>query len=104
MAAGNSTRARVARSSSPFPKPKRPHRPDRPEGSLAPATSRLTGADELLESLSSRLALVETVSLALQTLEDRPEVGSISAALELAVAMLARVHEDVDHFVQRVRT
>src|SRR5689334_9417191 len=51
---------------------------------------------ELLENLSARLALVETASIALQKFEEEPEIGSICAALEHAVRMLANAHEQVD--------
>jgi hypothetical protein len=54
----------------------------------------------LLESLSARLALVETASIALQKFEEEPEIGSICAALENAIRMLASAHEQVDLYLR----
>jgi hypothetical protein len=41
-------------------------------------------AGELLGKLSTAIALVETVSFAMQTCEDEPDLGSIATSLELA--------------------
>jgi hypothetical protein len=56
---------------------------------------------ELLEDLSAQLALVETVSIALQKFENRQEVGAICTSLERAVRRLADEHERVGHYLLR---
>jgi hypothetical protein len=54
---------------------------------------------ELLETLSSRLSLVETASLALQKFEEDAGIGGVCASLEHAVRMLAEAHEQVEHYL-----
>lgn len=56
---------------------------------------------ELLEDLSAQLALVETVSIALQKFEDQQEIGAICTSLERAVRRLADVHERVRRHLLR---
>jgi hypothetical protein len=65
--------------------------------------ARRAESGELLEHLSAQLALVETVSIALQKFEEQPEIGAICASLEHAVSMLASAHEHVEHYLQRMR-
>jgi hypothetical protein len=60
--------------------------------------------EELLEILSKRLALVETCAAALHTIEDDPQVGPVSQALDQATELLGKAHEAVGHFVQGVRS
>jgi hypothetical protein len=92
MAANKSSRHHAARSTRSHLK------------SCRDTTVKPLKADELLELLSSRLALVETASVALKTLDDDPDVGPISQALAQAAVMLGHAHESVGHFVQRVRS
>jgi hypothetical protein len=54
---------------------------------------------DLLETLSSRLSLVETASLALQKFEEDAGIGGVCASLEHAVRMLAEAHEQVEHYL-----
>ena len=91
-------RAGMPRSSRNRNTPSSARAPRKGGGSSPPAY------DELLENLSRHLSLVETVSIALRTLEDRPEVGPICAALEQAVTLLGRAHEAVDEYLRRRRT
>jgi hypothetical protein len=92
MAAVKSSRHSAARSTRSRPKSRH---------EIAP---RPLKADELLELLSSRLALVETCSVALRSLDEDPDVGSISQALAHAAVLLGQAHESVGLFIQRVRS
>ena len=82
--------ARKSHSSTPTPARKGRARPTRQEPDPVPKPS------ELLETLSARLALVETASIALRKFEEEPEIGSICASLEHAALMLGRAHADVE--------
>jgi hypothetical protein len=67
------------------------------------------GPGEALSKLSTAIALVETVSFAMRTHGDEPDVGSIAASLEVACCQLVRAYSDIDlalmrgvcHFVVR---
>ncbi|MEJ1962936.1 MAG: hypothetical protein WDO56_15865 [Gammaproteobacteria bacterium] len=65
---------------------------------------RLREPDDVVECLSNRLALVETVSLAMREFEDHPGVGPICTALEQAVDLLGRAHSAVNLYLQRGRS
>ena len=82
--------ARKSRSSTPSSARKAPARRARQEPDAVPKPS------ELLETLSARLALVETASIALRKFEEEPEIGSICASLEHAALVLGRAHADVE--------
>ena len=65
---------------------------------------RLREPDDVVECLSNRLALVETVSLALREFEAHTGVGAICTALEQTVDLLGRAHAAVNLYLQRTRT
>ena len=64
---------------------------------------RLREPDDVVECLSNRLALVETVALALREFEAHPGVGPICTALEQSVELLGRAHAAVNLYLQRTR-
>jgi hypothetical protein len=67
------------------------------ELSSAPARDR----DELIFRLSSALALIETVSVALREFEDQPTLGAICMALNLTIVVVGRAHTDVEQYLER---
>lgn len=62
--------------------------------------ARVRRCEELRARLDARLALLETVCIALQSLEEDREVAPISAALVLAVDLLTDAHEELGLFLE----
>ena len=56
---------------------------------------------EALSELSTAIALVETISFAMQTHEDEPDLGSIAASLEVAVYKLGAAYSEIDLALMR---
>jgi hypothetical protein len=76
-----------------------PKRPGRKATKPRPA-SAFPGSNheqsDPLERLSRAIALVETISIAMTTREDDPDLGPICTCLELAACQLRRAHGAVD--------
>jgi len=51
---------------------------------------------EALSKLSTAIALVETIALAMQSHEDEPDFGAIAASMKVACCQLERAHSDID--------
>lgn len=71
--------------------------------SAAQLAVRLREPDDVVECLSNRLALIETVALALREFEAHVGVGTICTALEQTVDLLGRAHAAVNLYLQRTR-
>jgi hypothetical protein len=56
---------------------------------------------EALSKLSTAIALVETISFAMQIHEDEPDFGSIAASLEVAVCKLGMAYSEIDLALMR---
>lgn len=78
---------------------KRTPRPIKSAKAAERAGSREPG--EALSRLSTAIALMETVSFAMRTHEDEPDVGSIAASLEVACCHLVRAYSDIDLALMR---
>jgi hypothetical protein len=75
--------------------PKRTPRPI-PDTNAIVEEAESQEAGELLRKLSMAIALVETVSFAMQTREDEPDLGSIATSLELACCQLVQAYGEID--------
>ncbi len=101
------TRNRIKRRKAPSSKPSRPTPAHQPERASARSEPDTADADEdkrgaLLERLSRAIAQTEVCSMALQSLEHEPLIGSIAVSLEVAVQALNETHSDVDLQLQEV--
>ena len=56
----------------------------------------------LLEHFSRAIAQTEVCAMALRSMDDKPPIGSIAAALEIAVQSLAEAHGEADLHLQQV--
>ncbi|HVY83156.1 MAG TPA: hypothetical protein VG994_19375 [Steroidobacteraceae bacterium] len=101
------TRNRIKRPKAPSSKASRPAPAHRPESASARPEPSTPDADEdergaLLERLSRAIAQAGVCSMALQSLEHKPLIGSIAVSLEVAVQALNETHSDVDLQLQQV--
>src|SRR4051812_11703426 len=64
----------------------------------SPARADADGKEptEALSQLSTAIALVEMISLAMRTHEDEPHLGSIAESLEVACCQLVRAYSEID--------
>lgn len=100
------TRNRIKRRKAPSSKPSRPepiHQSEHGSGRLKPdATDDEDKRGALLERLSRAIAQTEVCSMALQSMEHEPPIGSIAVSLEVAIQALNETHGDVDLQLQQV--
>ena len=60
--------------------------------------------EEVFDRLSSSLALLETVALALRRFEAEPTLGAICMALDHAVTEVGKAHSNVEKYLESYRT
>ena len=89
-------RNRVRRANRPRTHPKRPGCEAKKSRSASTPPASSPEPSDPLERLSRAIALVETISIAMTTREDDPDLGPICTCLELAACQLRRAHGAVD--------